>query len=363
MSKGSSFWVLGAAGAACLAIAIGVFTNNGDDLLPLEPMVSELVVTADVDPAREGWSEPRMVAAESHSETVETPAAEEAAIEAVVADESKADEGTEVATSEIESLTPDEQLAVARQAFAQRDWARVITHLQGTPSEAHFDAHYLLGLALRYEGRAEESVAAMDAALNLRPNSVRALTNCARALLEMRDLARAEERVRRSVELAPEDAGAWNVLGRVHLSNDALPEAEDAFSRVLEIEPEHGWALNNLGFARLQRGAWQEAADVLELAVAAQDDVAVFHNNLGVAYERLSRLSDAQREFARALTLNSDYGKAEVSLARVTDSIAAGALDVAAATAVSAETEQEPEMAANATSVETQEEDESSVQP
>lgn len=358
MSKGSAFWVLGAAGAACLAVAIGVFTNSRDELSPLAPMVSELVVTADVDPAREGWSEPRLVAAETHSDAAETPAVDEAALE-----ETRQDTGAgETAATEIESLTPEERLAAARLAFAQRDWARVITRLQNTPSDAHFDAHYLLGLALRYEGRAEESVAAMDAALSLRPNSVRALTNCARALLEMRDLARAEERVRRSVELAPEDPGAWNVLGRVHLENGAVPEAEDAFSRALEIEPSHAWALNNLGLARLQRSAWQEAADVLELAVAARDDVAVFHNNLGVAYERLSRLSDAQREYALALTLQSDYAKAEVSLARVTESIAAGAVDVAASVPAST-TEQEPEVAANATSVEMPDEDESSVQP
>ncbi len=93
---------------------------------------------------------------------------------------------------------------------------------------------------------------------------------------------------------------------------------------------------------------------MLERAVLAKSDVAAFHNNLGVAYERLSRLSDAQRAFAEALTLQPDYAKAELSLARVTDRIAEGATDVAAEATT---------IASNDTTSEAQDETESSVQP
>jgi Flp pilus assembly protein TadD len=334
---------------ACIAIGVGVFTNHREEMSPLAPTLSEHVVTADVDPAREGWTEPQVVAAEEHADEVE---AQEPAATGLESSDDVALEAAAATEETDEALVIEgDPLEAAREAFVNRDHATVIASLRGAASEndPRFDVHYLLGLALRYEGRADESVAAMDAALAIQPNSVRTLTNSARALLETRDLAQAEERVRRAVELAPEDTGAWNVLGRVHLTNGALAEAEDAFARVLEIQPEHAWALNNLGFARLQRGAWDEAAEVLERAILTRADVALFHNNLGVAYERLSRLSDAQRAYAEALTLQSDYAKAQVSLARVTDRIAEGAIDVAAGDAA-------PTVVANTNSVETSDE-------
>lgn len=349
MLKGTAIWVLGAAGVACLAIGVGVFTNHRDEMSPLAPTVSEHVATTDVDFSSAAWTEPDVVATEQHAN--ELAAAEPATTGLESSEDVEAAESTEgmdEAAIDQAIVIEGDPLEVARTAFVNRDYPMVIAALQGAASEndARFDVHYLLGLALRYEGRADEAVAAMDAALAIQPNSVRALTNSARALLETRDLAQAEERVRRAVELSPDDPGAWNVLGRVHLTNGALAEAEDAFTRVLEIQPEHAWALNNLGFARLQRGAWEDAAEVLERAILARADVAVFHNNLGVVYERLSRLSDAQRAYAEALTLQSDYAKAEVSLARVTDRIAEGATDIAAG-------EAEPTVAAvNTNSVE-----------
>ena len=329
MLKGSAIWVLGAAGLASLAIGVGVFTNHRDELIPLAPMFSEHVETADVDPSRVGWTEPRIIHADNHSGQVVEEQAAPVEVESLEQLAAAADESSDLEDGAGREVDP---FVAALDAFAVRDYASVIELLENVTEadDPRFDVHYLLGLALRYEGRAAESAARLDAALRIRPQSARALINSARALLVTRDLAQAEERVRLAIELSPDNAGAWNVLGRVHLTNGALPEAEDAFARVLEIDPEHAWALNNLGFARLQRGAWDAAAEVLQLAVLAESDVATFHNNLGIAYERLSRLSDAQREYAQALTLQPGYGKAEVSLARVTERIVEGGADVAA---------------------------------
>ncbi len=365
MLKGSPILVLSAAGVACLAIGVGVFTNNREELTPLAPMVSEHV-SRDADPVRKERVELQTLAVatpEPDAFTVDEETTNVAMLDGAAPDAGEIDESENVATVATDATVPhvepqslDEALRGACVAFEGGDFATVVTLLEPAAAidDSHFDVHYLLGLALRYEGRADQSVAAIDAALAIQPNSVRAWTNSARALLETRDLAQAEERVRRAIELAPEDVDAWNVLGRVHLNHGALPQAEDAFARVLEIQPEHAWALNNLGFARLQRGAWEEATEVLERAVLAKSDVAAFHNNLGVAYERLSRLSDAQRAFAEALTLQPDYAKAELSLARVTDRIAEGATDVAAEATT---------IASNDTTSEAQDETESSVQP
>jgi Flp pilus assembly protein TadD len=77
------------------------------------------------------------------------------------------------------------------------------------------------------------------------------------------------------------------------------------------------WSLNNRGLLLLEEERFDEAADALLAAVRADDSQATFHNNLGAALERLGRLADARDAYAAALERDGEYGKAEVSLARV----------------------------------------------
>lgn len=213
--------------------------------------------------------------------------------------------------------SPD--LARGQYAYAQRDWATCVQHLQqAVASDAEcFQAQYLLGLALHRLERFEESNTSFEAALAIAPRDSRALVNSARTLLDLERAAEAHARVQQAVENAPEYADAWNVLGRTHLALGRSAEAEAAFDRACTLDSNAAWPRNNLGLLHLQRGAWQEAAAQFEAAIGRDDGVALFHHNLGAAYERCGRTADAAAQYARTLELQPDHAMAQIGLARV----------------------------------------------
>jgi Tfp pilus assembly protein PilF len=323
MNKGHTFFVLGAAGAACAAIAVGVVTNHRDDLGALveAPPMETILATS------------HTTASAYESEPVETSTSDEAAVEiaAAVAETRVEFEVASVqaspeveeavdAEAETESVeTGMDMLPEARLAFMQKDYETTVGFLEpmAAAGEARFDVHYLLGLAQRYVGNAEASEIAMSQALAIQPDNVRALVNSARALLELDRVDEAETRMRHAIDIAPGDGDAWNVLGRVQLAQGSLEEAEASFVTASDVAPENAWALNNLGYTRLQREAWAEAEEALAQAIALRDDLAIFHNNMGVALERLQKLEAAALAYARAVQLQPDHVRAQVSLGRV----------------------------------------------
>jgi Flp pilus assembly protein TadD len=166
-----------------------------------------------------------------------------------------------------------------------------------------FQPSYLLGLALRRDGRAEEAVAALENAARVDPSSVKARVNLARALC---DAGRHEEALGVVIGVSEgEGAGvdAWNVRGRALLNLGRLDEAIGAFEAAIGIEPKSAWALNNLGYALIRSGRHAEAVEPLETAVGIRPETGLFHNNLGMAYERTGRYAEALASYRRAVEL------------------------------------------------------------
>jgi len=232
--------------------------------------------------------------------------------------------GVAVADSTLAADVADEpcaspELARGQYAFAQRDWATCVQHLQqaAVNDSGCFQAHYLLGLALHRLEHFEESNTAFESALAIAPRDARALVNSARTLLDLDRAADAHARAQQAVENAPDYGDTWNVLGRTHLALGRTAEAEAAFERACTLDSNAAWPRNNLGLLRLQRGAWQEAATQFEAAIARDDGVALFHHNLGAAYERCGRAADAAAQYARTLELQPEHVMAQIGLARV----------------------------------------------
>ena len=294
MKTAQTLWILAVAAVASGAIATGFYVNYRDELARPRAASDTGTIELTQAPANTPVSEAPMVAAETI-----TPAAQ-------------IDAGA---------------LERGRAAFAAQDWTGCIAALEPTASagDTRFEVHYVLGLALRRSGRVADAEAALAHALTIAPDNTRALVNSARSLLELGRVAEAEARVQRALEITPLDGDAWNVLGRVQLANQQLDAAVEAFARAVEIDAKNAYAHNNLGFAYIQAGKWGEAVVALEAAIACRPDVAYFHNNLGVGYERLGRLEEAARAYAEAVRLEPDHTRAQMSLARVTPLLPAGA--------------------------------------
>ncbi len=188
--------------------------------------------------------------------------------------------------------------------------------------------HYMHGLSLMKAGAAEEAELSLREALALSPEHVKSLTNLARCLLVQERPADALPVIEAAAALQPGDAGIKRMTGRVLHNLDRRDEAVTAYRMALAIDPDDAWALNNLGLLLIETDRCDEAVAPLARAVGLMDDEAVFRNNLGMALERSGHYGQAAEAYAAALEIDSAYGKAFASLARI-EPVAAAQTDAA----------------------------------
>lgn len=132
-----------------------------------------------------------------------------------------------------------------------------------------------------------------------------------------------EARLRRAVELAPEDPGTRASLGLFLLDQGNLEEAERELEAALELDPDSVLAKNGLAVLWFERSLRQpERADELrrrglslltEARRAAPEDPQVAFN-LGIYYQEMGRRDLARHAWAAYLRRESGTEWAEVAL-------------------------------------------------
>ncbi len=108
-------------------------------------------------------------------------------------------------------------------------------HLKEFPKDA--SALHFLGLLRTHQGRNEEAVKLMVAALEIDPEYVDAWSNLGIAYFKERDLERAEFCSRKAIQLSPDFANAWANLGLALRARNASEEALVAWGRALDLQP------------------------------------------------------------------------------------------------------------------------------
>jgi serine/threonine protein kinase/tetratricopeptide (TPR) repeat protein len=116
------------------------------------------------------------------------------------------------------------------------------------------------------------------------------LTQAGWQLWQAHKLDEAAAKFQQAVQLAPDDANAWNGLGWATFNAGNSQAAEKAFQKVLLLEPNHPAALNGLGQIYLSQGKFEDAETYL-LQAAPQAPAAWFG---------LARLYLLQGKFAQA---------------------------------------------------------------
>lgn len=224
-------------------------------------------------------------------------------------------------TNETADAAPSEPVTYrdAEAAFLDGDYTLAATmftdYTKGHPGNAW--GRYMLGLSQHRAGDLAASESAFLAALAIDPDHVKSLVNLGRVRLDDNRPVEAEEVAGRAAAIDPENVDAQRTLARALHTQGRRDEALAAYDAALSIDASDAWSLNNKGLVLIEEERFAEAAETLAAACAADDTRAVFHNNLGVALERTGRFADAEKEYAAALAIDSGYGKAAVSLARV----------------------------------------------
>ncbi|HYC03481.1 MAG TPA: tetratricopeptide repeat protein [Azospirillaceae bacterium] len=113
------------------------------------------------------------------------------------------------------------------------------------------------------------------------------------------------------------DLAGLLAAGLAHHQAGRLPEAEAAYRRVLAMAPQHAGALQMMGVVALQRGTPALAVELLAQAARLDATSVSCLANLAAALRAAGRLEEALAACARALTLDSACADAVQHLARI----------------------------------------------
>lgn len=189
--------------------------------------------------------------------------------------------------------------------------------------------HALNNLANLHDARGERAHAAalLERVVALEPDYAVAHYNLGSVLFALGDHARAEAGLRRAIELDPGHVSAWNNLATVLIAANRKSEAIGLLEHARTLDPDSTDVLTNLGVLLRNVGRMDEAKAALSRAVALAPDNAGAWNNYGNVFIELGDPDAAQQAFARAIGLRPDFADAWSNYANALK--AAGDIDAA----------------------------------
>ncbi len=189
--------------------------------------------------------------------------------------------------------------------------------IQDKEQNESFTQLYNYGLDLLNNNQPDSAIAYLQKASAIAKDHPKVMTNLARAYVDIKEFEKAQHLVDRAISKDSSDADAYRVKGRIMQSVGNQDQAIDAYQRSLELDSDNPYAHNNLALVYIQQERFNDAILLLEKAVQRKDDVPFFYNNLGVAHEALGNYQQSKQAFQTALSLDSNYEKADINLKRV----------------------------------------------
>jgi len=167
-----------------------------------------------------------------------------------------------------------------------------------------------LAASLSAEGRTEQALPHLRAALSLRPGLYDNEADVADSLSALGRTEEALAHYRKALRLRPDNPLAHNNLGLALAAIGRPEEAVAHYRESLRLGAENHKAHNNLGLALSALGRTGEAVAQYREALRIVPDFPEAHNNLGVILARLGRSGEAIAHYREALRLKPDYPEA-----------------------------------------------------
>lgn len=168
------------------------------------------------------------------------------------------------------------------------------------PNEAAL--HFLLGMALLTQDRAEGAVASLRQTLQLAPEFPDAAKNLGGALHRLGRLEEAAAVYAEAARRRPGDAGILENFALVLEALDDTEQATKVYAQALAVDPALFLARVNLGVLFARDNRLTEAASHLRTALKVREQATV-HMHLGNALRMLGQHQDALTHLARAAAL------------------------------------------------------------
>ncbi|HEY6096946.1 MAG TPA: tetratricopeptide repeat protein [Candidatus Deferrimicrobium sp.] len=137
--------------------------------------------------------------------------------------------------------------------------------------------------------------------------------------IEQRNIPMAMQELSKASELDPGNPEIEMALGLAYKARGDSSKAEEHLRKAIDMKPEYAEARNNLGTVLAERKAWDEAIREFEAAASnvmyATPEWAYY--NLGEAYRAKGDPANAEKAYRRALQSNERYAPAYTALAGV----------------------------------------------
>jgi len=181
--------------------------------------------------------------------------------------------------------------------------------LQRMPRNFREDAEAVFNKAmdLRKQGKQQESIDELLAALKIYPQLLRALTWLGAAYGQSGNATVSAGILTIATRLYPRDAGAHFNLALADGATgntDEIPE----YRRTIEIDPDYVLAYLNWGAALYTKGQYEDAIKIYREGIDVNPLFASLHYSLGVALEQEKKTADAQAEMALAAKIDPNVG-------------------------------------------------------
>jgi tetratricopeptide (TPR) repeat protein len=235
--------------------------------------------------------------------------------------------------------------------YFTKDFTKAVETLKPLETALTGDAElaYFYGISLIQLKRNQEAVPIFNKLAAISQKSPDALFYAAQGFMILGDYARAVKEFRTVVALAPNTAKANYFIGQSFIRLNRYDEAEKAFTAELtldpndvlskyhlaltlierKIEPEKTMAIleetinlkpdyadarYQLGKIYLEKGETQKAVEQLEAAVASDANKDFIHYQLSIAYRKMSRKDEADRELKRYQELKAAIRKIDAPM-------------------------------------------------
>ncbi|MBI9073609.1 MAG: tetratricopeptide repeat protein [Melioribacteraceae bacterium] len=126
--------------------------------------------------------------------------------------------------------------------------------------------------------------------------------------------AEAENSLKESVQLNPDDFRTFNHLGIVYQNLQKFNLAADCFKMAVKLNKQSINAYNNLGICYFQLGNISEAESVLSKSYNIDPDNPDTTFNLGLIYQHSNNLTNAKKFYKRTIELNANFTDAYLNL-------------------------------------------------
>jgi tetratricopeptide (TPR) repeat protein len=169
------------------------------------------------------------------------------------------------------------------------------------------------------QGRMDEALRVLMAAVQEAPDSYKARLQLARGLVRKGNMAGAEEQLRAALRLELDSFEVLAELGVLLQKRGAYREAADCYQRVLASQPSQAMAHFHLANCREQLGDRAGAIASLREAARCKPEFAMAHRVLGRLLAEMKQDAEAEEQLKYALRLQPDDTQTQQLLNRVSE--------------------------------------------